>query len=264
MQAAVADWQIDRSPDKTANLLLQFPEMKEAITSSQGILDEATKKQDVDFAVNTYGLLKGGMNDRAIALMEQRIAALKNTRGREQDAQSAEALLEMVRKDPNIAINTAALYLGAVAPDVYKNVAGSSEKIAEQKEYEYRVAKDGKAAADAWWQGQTVKAGLIPVQGVGLFRASDFAGDVPAAGAKPQIPQGAIDLLKKNPSLKAQFDAKYGPGASDRVLTPAPAIGANGMPATLTRSQYQATVNSMGKAATDAWMQRNNITLSGQ
>ena len=57
MQAAVADWQIDRTPDKTANLLLQFPEMKEAITASQGVIDEATKKQDVDFAINSYGLL---------------------------------------------------------------------------------------------------------------------------------------------------------------------------------------------------------------
>jgi hypothetical protein len=43
--------------------------------------------------------------------------------------------------------------------------------------------------------------------------------------------------------------------------TPAPQVGANGMPQVLSRQQYQATVASMGKAATDAWMQRNNIRM---
>jgi hypothetical protein len=43
--------------------------------------------------------------------------------------------------------------------------------------------------------------------------------------------------------------------------TPAPELGANGMPQVLSRQQYQATVASMGQAATDAWMQRNNIRM---
>lgn len=43
--------------------------------------------------------------------------------------------------------------------------------------------------------------------------------------------------------------------------TPAPQVGANGMPTMLSRQQYQATVASMGKAATDAWMQRNNVRV---
>lgn len=43
--------------------------------------------------------------------------------------------------------------------------------------------------------------------------------------------------------------------------TPAPQTGANGFPATLTRDQYQAVVNEMGQAETDAWMARNNVRL---
>lgn len=45
--------------------------------------------------------------------------------------------------------------------------------------------------------------------------------------------------------------------------TPAPQLGANGIPAVLTRAQYQATVNALGKEATDAWMQRHGVQLGG-
>lgn len=43
--------------------------------------------------------------------------------------------------------------------------------------------------------------------------------------------------------------------------TPAPQVGANGMPTMLSRQQYQAVVASKGQAETDAWMQRNNIRI---
>lgn len=43
--------------------------------------------------------------------------------------------------------------------------------------------------------------------------------------------------------------------------TPAPTLGANGMPATLTRQQYQAVVAAKGQAATDAWARRNGIRV---
>jgi hypothetical protein len=38
----------------------------------------------------------------------------------------------------------------------------------------------------------------------------------PAAQSSP--PQGAVEYLRKNPSLAADFDAKYGPGAAKRAL----------------------------------------------
>lgn len=43
--------------------------------------------------------------------------------------------------------------------------------------------------------------------------------------------------------------------------TPAPQIGASGMPQMLTQQQYQATVQAMGKDKTDAWMLRNGIRI---
>lgn len=47
-------------------------------------------------------------------------------------------------------------------------------------------------------------------------------GSKPGAAPAPQggssIPSGAVDMLRANPALRDQFDAKYGPGSAARVL----------------------------------------------
>lgn len=51
-------------------------------------------------------------------------------------------------------------------------------------------------------------------------------------------------------------------GSATIQNTPAPRTGSNGMPAQLSRKQYEATVQAMGKAETDAWMRRHNIGMT--
>lgn len=44
------------------------------------------------------------------------------------------------------------------------------------------------------------------------------------------VPQGAADMLRSNPSLAPQFDEKYGPGASQRILGGQTATPSGGFP----------------------------------
>lgn len=226
------------TPENLSRFYMAYPAYKEQFEAARQPLTDAAKADDLDFSSRTFALLTNGAVEEADALMQARIQALKNTPGKEQEAAATEAIAKTIKADPKAGRQLFAMKLAAANPKGYEEVYGKTDKAYE----------------------------VVPGVGVVLKRDIEQAIAAGQPTVQTAIPQGAIDDLRRQPNTARQFDEVFGAGSAARVLgmggTAAPEMDASGTPTMLTRAQYIATVQALGKAKTDAWVQANNITVS--
>jgi len=218
LQAAVMELRRNPSPEALAEFGLRFPEMKEGMTSYFSTLEAGKKTTLTNAARDVLIAQRAGGNVQQVF---ERYAAAAETGNDAATAKIFRDAAEVAKTDPESAAETARVLLGFTDPDAYKlmydnslyDTATIKELIAEMGPNSYGTP-EFQAALKAKREGDP----LIGVPGVGLFRRED----VMAAGGQgvvtPSIPEGAIKMLIQNPSLRGDFDKKYGAGAADRVL----------------------------------------------
>lgn len=262
-------------PRAIAKLMMEYPEFADSIKPGYDAISNEAKTRNLTQLGSAYQLATGGDSKGAAAVLRKRYDA--DVAAGQADETTKE-LLDALESDDPVMQRRAASTLGMVIAsqdpakftEAFKALNPAEKIDPTQREYQWRVGQFGQAAADRWLAVQDTK--LVPVQeGGSIYNAADL---IPPTGggivatredeerpARSDTSPGSAPEFANDPRDGGQ--PKGGDQSDPREGVPAPALGPNGLPATLTPQQYQATIASMGKAKTDAWLKQNGITVSG-
>lgn len=165
---------------------------------------------------------------RRVSFLGQAALAVKNL----PEAQRAQAWRSYAMQGEQMGLAGLGQYADAYSPqalDALLADAGMIEKALDAQRVKYQVIPQG-----------------------GYLQGFDNMGRPLDAGSAGNIPP---------PPPGFQIEGGQQMSAPNMMNTPAPDLGANGMPQVITREQYQVLVSAKGKEATDAMMARNNIQV---
>lgn len=149
-----------------ASMMMKYPQMSEHFKQTFDLLNGEQQRVKQSQALNLFSAIDAGQIDVAERLLEQQKAAAENS-GLYQDAQSADALLQLVRANPQAAKTSAGLLLSStMGPDKFAETWTKLQS--EQRERELLPGQVQKQAADlGLTQAQTRQA----LAGVGKTNA---------------------------------------------------------------------------------------------
>lgn len=218
-QAALDDAMMTGDPRKIQQLRMRFPEFTKGMKEAFDAMDEDQRRADLTQVGSIYANLNAGNTGRAVELLRGRIEA--DRAAGQADPQDEQILAELESGDPmrvNAAKATVGIMLAAIEPDKFGETYGKLNPTeatpATIREYEARVDKFGKPAADAWLQTQDTK--VMAVQAGGrleqfgpdeAFYGGQQGGGDPASGVGAGQGSAPERLSLTRDQFKANLDA---------------------------------------------------------
>lgn len=135
------------TPQGFAALSAKYPQQREAFKQSWDMMKEGQRDQEFAAGVQAYGAIQSGRPEEAVTILDQRIAAKKNTG---QDASRLETMRGMLDTNPQYVASHLGLALSSIDPERWSKM--TTELRAAQKapaELTEAKAKAQKAAVDA-------------------------------------------------------------------------------------------------------------------
>lgn len=122
----------DRTPENIAKVLLLYPALKDQITASESVLNEAEIKSANQFRGEVITLFKSNPASARARLVEQ-ANAYANTVGKEKEAAAAQALLKSFDINPDAVIVPMTMQLAQSDDKLYKTLFENVNLTAFQK-----------------------------------------------------------------------------------------------------------------------------------
>lgn len=197
VQQAIQSIATNRSPENIARNILLFPELKEQVSASESVLNEAQKTADNQFRAEVIGLAKGGNVEAARARLAAQAEGYANTPGKEKQAAAAQALLKTFDINPESVILPMTIQLAESNKDLYKTLFDTGELTAFQKNLQ--------------------AAGIDPKSPRGIALSENFAVNQADPLVEIETPSGG-----KFVGPRSEYFNRYGGGAAAPRTIPSP------------------------------------------
>jgi hypothetical protein len=211
-----------------ANFYLKYPEAKEQVEGYRKTMGEGDKNAILEASQTAFILNRENRPEDVVKLFDERIEALKNSNRPDlaQTFERAKATYNTTT-DPKAreAVLSTIIY-NYGGGEAHEKIFGSNVQM--DTPFIKELYAEGKKPGTAEWE-EALRAKRegdpwVAVPNVGLFLKRDLQAAIANGqpSVTPQIPQNAVNLLKQNPSLAADFDKKYGtpsnPNPSSRII----------------------------------------------
>jgi len=220
------------TPENISRFYMQYPEYKKQFEESRAPLNDAAKAEDLGVSTRALVLLGNGKIDEVASMLGGRVGALKNTPGKETEAKALEAVIQIIKTDPQAGKQLLGMKIAAADPDLYKTVFGQSDMTGFQKDLMAAGidpnSEEGRAKASEYVSLKTdpIVQMETPSHGEFIGRQSEYyrryGGDAPAptpkAVPKPGEVRNGYQFNGGDPANKANWSkvaAGQGGGVSN-------------------------------------------------